>query len=93
MLVKIEQRLQDPARFFILPADEAALLGLPIMMGLMGRSIVTGVIIGVVAWVLWRRLKGEGGLEQVAAAAYWFIPKKLGFFKNLPDSAVERWEA
>ena len=93
MLVKIEQRLQDPARFFILPADEAALLGLPIMMGLMGRTIVTGVIIGLVAWTAWRRLKGEGGLEHVAAAAYWFIPSKLGIFKNLPDSAVDRWEA
>jgi len=93
MLVRIEQRLQDQARFLVLPADEAVLLGLPIMMGLLGRTIFTGVIIGVVAWTIWRRVKGEGGLEGVAAAAYWYIPSTMGFFKALPDSAVERWEA
>ena len=93
MLVRIEQRLQDQPRFFVLPADEAVLLGLPIMMGLLGRTIFIGIIIGVVAWSIWRRIKGEGGLEGVAAASYWYTPYKLGAFKALPDSAVERWEA
>ena len=93
MLVKIEQRLQDQPRFFVLPADEAVLLGLPIMMGLLGRTIIIGIIIGVVAWSIWRRIKGEGGLEGVAAASYWYTPYRLGVFKALPDSAVERWEA
>ena len=93
MLVSIEQRLQDPSRILILPADEAVLLGFPILMGLLGRDVVSGIVIGLVAWGIWRRLKGEGGLERVLAGCYWFIPSAFGVFRPLPDSAVDVWEA
>jgi len=91
--VVIEQRLQDPPRVLMMPADEAVLIGLPVLMGLLSRNMFLGIAIGLVVWTVWRKLKGEGGLETLAAAAYWFLPSTLGIFKPLPDSAVETWEA
>jgi len=93
MLVKIEQRLQDPARFLILPLDEAVFLGLPFMMGLLSRQIIVGSVVAFVVWSVWRRLKGEGGIERLLAAAYWYLPSEIGIFKPFPDSATSVWEA
>lgn len=93
MVVVIEQRLQDPPRFLMLPADEAAILGLPILMGLMGRMLLPALLVAFIAWAAWKRLKGEGGLEMLLAAAYWYTPHALGLFSAFPDSAPETWEA
>lgn len=92
MIVKIEQRLQDAPRFLILPADEAMIIGLPVMMGLISRRVVFGVIVALVLWSLWRRLKGEGGVASVLAALYWFLPTHLSGFAPLPDSSITHWE-
>jgi conjugal transfer pilus assembly protein TraL len=93
MIVTIEQRLQDPAQFLILPADEAAFLAFPTMMGILGRQVLLGVAAGLILWSLWRRLKGEGGLEGFAAALYWHLPTRLSGFSPFPDSSVSVWEA
>ena len=93
MIVKIERRLQDFPRFVMLPADEAFLLGLPILMGLLGRMAIPGIVAGVVLWALWKRLKGDEGLQGLLAAVYWFAPAELGLFKGLPDASVSQWEA
>jgi type IV conjugative transfer system protein TraL len=92
-VITIEQRLQDPARFLIMPADEAIILGLPILMGLLGRQAVAGIIVGFLVWAFWKRLKGEGGLEAFLAATYWFLPQATGLYREFPDSAFEIWEA
>lgn len=92
MEVRIEQRLQDPPRFLILPADDAFVLGLPMMMGLISRQIIIGVVVSLVMWTIWRRIKGEGGLERVLAGLYWFLPSSIGGFNPLADSSVSHWE-
>ena len=92
-VVRIEQRLQDPARFLMLPIDEAAILGLPLLMGLLSRQLVIGAPVAFIIWAAWRYIKGNGGIEYVLAAAYWFIPSRLSVFRPLPPSSVERWEA
>lgn len=92
MLVRIEQRLQDPPRFLILPADEAIVVGVPVMMGLLSRQAIVGIVVSLVGWVIWRKLKGEGGLERVLAALYWFLPTNLSGFSALADSSVTHWE-
>ncbi|RYG89922.1 type IV conjugative transfer system protein TraL [Loktanella sp. IMCC34160] len=93
MDTRIEQRLQDPPRVLMLPADEAILLGLPVLMGLLGKQVITGVIVAVTLWMIWKRIKGDTGLEGVAAAAYWFLPTGFGLLKELPDASVDLWEA
>ena len=92
-LVKIEQRLQDPPRFLMLPADEAAILGLPVMMGLLSKQIFIGVAFAFLLWVGWKRLKGSGGLDALLAATYWYLPSALRIFDPFPPSNVEVWEA
>jgi conjugal transfer pilus assembly protein TraL len=92
MQIRIEQRLQDYPRFLMLPLDEAVLLGLPFMMGLLGRKVVIGAIVAFLAWTIWKRLKGEGGIERLLAAAYWYLPSGLGILSELPDSSVQTWE-
>lgn len=93
LFVVIEQRLQDPPRFLMLPADEAVILGLPILMGLIGRMLFPGLIVGFATWATWKRLKGEGGLERLLAAAYWYTPHGFGVFAPFPDAAPEVWDA
>lgn len=92
MEVKIEQRLQDPPRVLILPADEAFVLGLPLMMGLISRQAIVGVVVSLVIWSIWRRLKGEGGIERILAYLYWFLPSGIGGFNPLADSSITHWE-
>ena len=92
MLVKIEQRLQDPPRFLMIPADEAAVFGVPLLMGMLGKVLITGAIVGMVLWTIWRRLKGDGGMIMMIGALYWYLPNAVKVFPGLPDSSVSVWE-
>jgi len=90
-VVKIEQRLQDPPKIAMLSLDEAIALFGPLMIGLLARHLIPGVIVGIVVWQMWKRLKGDGGLEWLAAAAYWFLPQMITPYRSLPDSSVSLW--
>ena len=90
-VVEIEQRLQDQPRVALLSLDEAIVVGFPLMIGLMSRRLFAFAFVAIVAWQLWKRIKGDGGLHWVLAAMYWFMPRKISAFGTLPDSAVERW--
>lgn len=92
MLVKIEQRLQDSPRILMFPADEAFFFGLPVLMGMLGKVLIPGVIVGFVLWMIWRRLKGDGGLVMMIGALYWYLPSSVNVFAGLPDSSVSVWE-
>lgn len=92
MLVKIEQRLQDPPRFLMISADEAAVFGVPFMMGMLGKAMISGAIFAFILWTVWRRLKGEGGLVMMVAALYWYVPRVVNIFPGFPDSSVTVWE-
>ena len=91
-IIKIEQRLQEPARFLLFPLDEAVAFLLPFLLGFMGRKMILGLVIGAVCWWGWRKLKGEGGLDRLAASTYWFLPTALNIYKGLPNSAVSVWK-
>jgi type IV conjugative transfer system protein TraL len=93
MEIKIEQRLQDPKRVLMFSADEAAIAGFPLAMGLMGRQVILGAVIAFVLWSAWKRLKGDGGVNELLAAAYWYLPKFIGGFSGFPDSSVSEWRA
>lgn len=93
MIVKIEQRLQDPQRFFLVPADEAMTLGFPAAIGMLTQNLVPGIVAAIVIWFAWKKVKGDGGLESFAALCYWYLPTELMAFPSFPDSAETRWEA
>lgn len=91
--VRIEQRLQDPQRVLLLPIDEALTLILPFTLGVIGNNVPFGALLGVALWWLWGKVKGEGGLELLVGATYWYLPSSIKAFSEFPDSAQDHWEA
>ena len=92
-VIKVEQRLQDPPQFFVIPADDAIAAAVPGMIGLLTRHLVPGLVIGLVAYFLWKRVKGQQGLPGLAGLIYWMVPRMANPFRAFPDSAVAEWRA
>lgn len=89
--VRIEQKLEAPGKLLFFTFDDAAAFLLPTAIGFLGRNVIFGVIVGVVAFILWRKLKGEGGLERLKAAAYWYLPPQVSPYRSFPRSDVTHW--
>lgn len=90
-VITIEQRLQDQARILIFPLDEGIALLAPAGVGIAMQAAIPGIVLGVVSYLLWKRLKGDGGVERILAAMYWYLPRTLSPVKSWPDSAVAMW--
>ncbi len=90
-VVRIEQRLQEQARILLFPVDEGLALLAPAGVGIALQSAISGIVLGVISYVLWKRLKGEGGLERLLALLYWYVPREVGPMKSWPDSSVTIW--
>lgn len=92
-VIDIPTRLEEPGRVMIFESDEFAVLAAPIVIGLLARSMVTGIIVGVALYFLWTRIKGENGFYALWALLYWAMPRSVSGLKALPESAVMRWSA
>lgn len=92
-VVKVEQRLQDPPQFFFLPADEAVGGLFPVLVGLLTRQAFVGFAAGLVLYFVWKRVKGERGLQGLLAILYWIAPREVTLYRSFPDSAVNAWRA
>lgn len=90
-VITIEQRLQDPPRIAFFSLDEGLMFLFPVGIGLLTRHLIPGVICGIVIWQLWKMVKGDGGLEWLVAASYWFLPGFVSPYKSLPDSSITLW--
>ena len=87
----IEQKLEAPKRLLFFTADDAAMFLVPTFVGFLSKHIIGGLVLGLIAFGLWRRLKGEGGLERLKAAAYWFLPQEISPYRSFPKSDVVFW--
>ncbi|WP_424753235.1 type IV conjugative transfer system protein TraL [Methylobacterium sp.] len=90
-VITIEQRLQDQPRILIFPLDEGIALFAPAAVGVAMQAAIPGIVFAVIAYVGWKKLKGDGGVERILAAAYWFLPRAISPVKSWPDSAVAMW--
>jgi conjugal transfer pilus assembly protein TraL len=90
-LILIEQKLEAPKRFLFFTADDAAMFLAPILVGFLSKHLIGGVVLGLIAFGLWRRLKGEGGVERLKAATYWFLPSEISPYRSFPQSDVVFW--
>ncbi|WP_140846674.1 type IV conjugative transfer system protein TraL [Paracoccus sp. FO-3] len=90
-VVKIEQRLQEQSRILLFPVDEGLALLLPFGVGVALQAALAGMILGAASYVLWKRLKGDGGLERMLALLYWYLPREAGPVRAWPDSSVTMW--
>jgi conjugal transfer pilus assembly protein TraL len=91
LTVSIEQKLEVPKRFLFFTADDAAAFLAPAFIGFLSRHVIGDLIIGVITFSLWRRLKGEGGIERLKAAVYWFFPQEATPYRSFPRSDVVFW--
>ena len=87
----IPRRLDDPERWLFWTVDEAAVLLGPALLGLAANAFVTGLIAGIVGWLILRRVKRGGGAQVVHHALYWFLPDFALRFKGAPPSHVRRY--
>ena len=90
-IVLIEQKLEVPGRLLFFTADDAAMFLGPCFVGFLGRNLIAGIMIGLILFGRWRRLKGEGGIERLKAAAYWFLPPEISPYRSFPRSDVVHW--
>lgn len=90
-VIKIEQRLQEQGRILLFPIDEGLALLAPAGVGLAIQQAIPGIVLGIVSYLVWKRLKGDGGVERLLAMSYWYLPREISPLKNWPDSAVNMW--
>ena len=91
-VIKIEQTLDEPKRFLFLPMDEALVLLVPFVGGFLGRKIFLGILLAILSYSFLKKIKGDGGNAVFLAMLYWYIPKEITPFRNLPDSSLEVWK-
>jgi len=60
--VRIEQKIDVPGRLFFFSTDDALVALIPVAIGFLSRNLIAGFVFGVLAYFLWRKVKGEGGL-------------------------------
>ena len=87
----IPRRLDDPERWMFWTLDEAAALLGPAVLGLAANRFVTGLVAGVAAWLLLRRIKRGGGANIAVYALYWFLPGFVLRLRGTPPSHVRRF--
>jgi len=89
--IKIEQRLEDPWRFFFFSVDDALVVVTPAILGLLTRHPVEGLVVGFVLLQGWKWIKGDGGTQRLGALAYWYLPKPVSICRGFPDSGILEW--
>ena len=89
--VKIEQKIDVPGRLFFFTTDDALVALVPVAIGFLSRNLIPGFVIGVLAYLMWRKLKGEGGLERLKALLYVALPPEISPYRSFPRSDVTAW--
>ncbi len=86
----IPRRLDEPERWMFWTVDEALIIMVPLITGMMTGFLAIGAAIGIAGFVLLRRLKGNGQANLGLYAIYWFFPNVFQF-KATPPSAIRRY--
>jgi type IV conjugative transfer system protein TraL len=84
----IPQHLDKPFRLFIWTWDEVAAFSLPcVTLFFFLNAPMTGVLLGMVSFILLKKLKGEEGHYFLAHLAYWYLPPFV-MYKSTPHSYI-----
>jgi len=89
--VRIEQKIDVPGRLFFFSTDDALVALIPVAIGFLSRNLIAGFVFGVLAYFLWRKVKGEGGLERLKALIYVALPPAVNPYRSFPRSDVVSW--
>ena len=84
------RHLDDPARILFWTLDESMVLMGPMICGFMCSMFVTGIGLGIWAYLGWKKLKTSGKVELIQFALYWYLPSFCLNLKDTPPSH-QRW--
>ena len=85
---QIPRFLDDPFKIILWTVDEFLALVMPLFVLLVFFDApITGVVIGVLAMFLLKKLKGEQGHYFLHALVYWHLPQ-IVVFKSTPPSYI-----
>jgi type IV conjugative transfer system protein TraL len=73
----IPSSLDAPSRLLFWSIDEACVMLTPMIIGITLGYTVTGMILGLIAFLSWRRIKGINKINHIIYLAYWMLPSCL----------------
>ena len=87
----IPRHLDDAPRFLLWSVDEAMSVILPVFLGIvLGFGILT-LILPIICFKSWKKIKGSGGQGVVRRLIYWYYPKEILGLKATPESAIRNY--
>ncbi len=86
----IPRRLDEPERWMFWTVDEALVMLVPTITGMMTGFLIVGAGLGIGMFLFLRRIKGNGQANLGLYALYWFFPNLFGF-RATPPSAIRRY--
>lgn len=82
----IPKNLDEPPRWLFWSMDEAIILLCPIGMGIILGFTFWGFLLGVGAFLGWKRIKGNDQANLIIYMIYWYFPSVLIKLKYTPPS-------
>lgn len=84
--LEIPRRIDDKPKFLWWDFDQAMLVMLFIVMGIMANSLGGGVFLGMVAGIVYNKAKSGKHPSFAIHLMYWYLPEWAMGFKCLPPS-------
>ena len=69
----IPKKLDEPERIVIWTIDEFGVCLTPFILGIMYGYMTTGLLAGILSFILWRKIKGENH-DLAFGMFYWYLP-------------------
>ena len=88
----IPSRLDEPLKIFIFPVDEVVAVASFFVWGVVSDYKFVGLVLGLIAVSLVRKIKRSEGGRVLRNALYWYLPSGIGGGRSLPPSYVRKWK-
>lgn len=82
----IPKYLDEPFRLLFWTVDESIFLFIPIGLGIHLGYTVTGIFLGVIGLLSWKRAKGGDDSNKLQSLLYWHFPSSFCRLKVTPAS-------
>jgi len=85
----VPRHLDDPPKFLLWSLDEAMVLLVPFIIGVLLSQVVIGMVLGVLSMLMVRRLKSKEGSNILFSLLYWHFP--INRFSHTPPSYIRTY--
>lgn len=87
------KRIDEQKRYFGLPLDELMALAFPVVVCFFAGGLLTGIVIGLAAWMGIKHIKKGQGSAWFLNLMYWYLPTNYirGVFIKTPTSEKRHW--